>query len=142
MYLWFKMSYLTNEFYSSLSVLSVTVTSTLWPLFLSDDYSREKAVLALQCCLVITFEHEELPSCPLSPPNVPPDLLPGCLSFLILCLVILMSLSLWQPERFIELVTEFPVVLQPLSLLFIQQEAIDVGEQLVRRHRGDEALSV
>lgn len=53
-----------------------------------------------------------------------------------------MSLSLWQPERFIKLVTEVPEDLQPLSLHLIQQEAVDVGEQLVRRHRVDEALSV
>lgn len=53
-----------------------------------------------------------------------------------------MSLSLWQPERFIKLVTEVSVELQPLSFLFVQQEAINVGEQLVRRHRGNEALSV
>lgn len=32
--------------------------------------------------------------------------------------------------------------LQPLSLLFVQQEAIDVGEQLFRRQRGNEALSI
>ena len=53
-----------------------------------------------------------------------------------------MSLSLWQPERLIELIAEVSVELQPLSLLLVQQEAVDVGEQLVRRHRGDEALAV
>lgn len=113
-------------FYSGLSVFSVAVKSVFCPPCLSDDYSREKTVLALQCCVVITFEQEEVPSCPLFPPNVPLDLVSGCLSFLILCLVILMSISLWQPERFIKLVTKVPVELQSLSLLFIQQEAIDV----------------
>lgn len=126
-------------FYSSLSIFSVAAMSIFWPPCLSDDYLREKTVLALQCCSVITFEHEELP---LFPPDALLDLVSGCLSFLILCLVILMSLSLWQPERFIKLVTEVPVELQPLSLLFIQQEAIDVGEKLIGCHRGDEALSV
>lgn len=53
-----------------------------------------------------------------------------------------MSLSLWQPERFIRLVTEVSVELQPLSFFFVQQEAIDVREQLIRRHRGYKALSV
>lgn len=32
--------------------------------------------------------------------------------------------------------------LEPLSFLLIQQEAVDGGEQLIRRHRGNEALSV
>lgn len=43
---------------------------------------------------------------------------------------------------FIKLVTEVSVALQFLSFLFIQQEAVDVGEELIRRHWGDEALSV
>lgn len=45
-------------------------------------------------------------------------------------------------EVFIKLVTEVSVEFQPLSFLFIQQKAIDVGEKLIRRHRGNEALSV
>lgn len=60
-----------------------------------------------------------------------------------------LSLSLWQPELFIYLfvclvgfVTEVPVALQPLPLLLVQQEAVDVGEQLFGRHRHDEALAV
>lgn len=53
-----------------------------------------------------------------------------------------MSLSLWQLERFIKLITEVPVELQPLSFLFIQQEAIDVREQLIWRHRCNEAFSI
>lgn len=76
------------------------------------------------------------------PPYVPLDLVLGCLSFLILRLVMLMSSSLWQQERFIWLVAEVPVELQPLSLLFLQQEVVDVREQLARRHRVYEALPV
>lgn len=53
-----------------------------------------------------------------------------------------MSSSLWQPEGFIKLVTEVSVELEPLSFLFIQQKAVNIREQLVRRHWGDEALSV
>lgn len=48
-----------------------------------------------------------------------------------------------QPtSRFIRLVTEFSFELQLLSLLFIQHEAVDVGEQLLWGDRRDEALSV
>lgn len=91
---------------------------------------------------MITFEHENSLPVSFSPPNVPQDLVSWLIVLLHLVLVILMRLSLWQPERFIKLVTEVSVEFQPLSLLFIQQEAIDVGVQLIRRHRGDEALSV
>lgn len=53
-----------------------------------------------------------------------------------------MGLSLWQPQSFIKLVTEISVELQPLSFLLIQQEAVDVGEQFIWRHRGYETLPV
>lgn len=53
-----------------------------------------------------------------------------------------MHLSLWQPQSSIQLVTNVPVELEPLPLLFIQQEVVGVGEELLRRQRGDEALPV
>lgn len=53
-----------------------------------------------------------------------------------------MSLSPWQPEKFIKSAAEVPLELESPSLLFVQQEAIDVVEQLMGRLRGDEALSV
>lgn len=46
-------------------------------------------------------------------------------------LVILMSALLWQRQMFIKLVTEIAAELQFLSFLFVQQETVDVGEQLI-----------
>lgn len=82
------------------------------------------------------------PSCPLFSPNLSPG--PGFwLAVLLhLVLVILIDLSLWQPERLIKLVTEISFEFQLVSFLFIEQEAIDVGEQLIWCHRGNEALPV
>lgn len=53
-----------------------------------------------------------------------------------------MHLSSWQPWSSIQFVTKVSVELEPLPLLFIQQEVVDVGEELLRQQRGDEALPV
>lgn len=53
-----------------------------------------------------------------------------------------MSALLWQRQRFIKLVTEIAAELQFLPFLFVQQETVDVGEQLIWTHGGNEALSV
>lgn len=53
-----------------------------------------------------------------------------------------MCLSPWQPRRSIQLVAEVSVELEPLPLFFVQQDVVGVGEELLRRHRGDEALAV
>lgn len=73
---------------------------------------------ALLCRIVITLQHKELPSCKF----YPMVLFPAFSWFFAPDLVL---------ERFIKSVTEVSVELEPFSLLFIQQEAVDVGEQLV-----------
>lgn len=69
----------------------------------------------------------------------PPDLVSVCL---FICSILLLLMLPWRPERVIRLVTEIGVELQPLPFLLVQHEAVDVGEELVRRYRHDEALSV
>lgn len=114
------------------------LASTSFQLIIS--YIENSASTSVLCCNHIwTWE---LLSCPLFSPNVHLDLVSRLVVISHLVFAILMSLSLWQPEWFTKLVTEVSVELQPLSFFFIQEEAIDVGEQLFWCHRGDEALSV
>lgn len=87
----------------------------------------------------ITFETWEQPPRLFFSANVPQAVV-HCPS--LSCVGLLISLSWRRLERFCKFVTELPVFLQPLSFLFTQNEAVDVGEELVRGHRGDEAFPV
>lgn len=86
--------------------------------FLASTYLEP--VLTHQCCIMVTFEHKSL-----------------LMFFWTCCLnvysviVILISSSPWQLEHFFKLITEVLVEFQTLPFLFIQEETVDEGEQLI-----------
>lgn len=128
-------------------ILYVRLSNTFGPQHLFFWWlNSEQTALEPQCC-VTTFGTAIF----LSPTSLPKKTttttkcssgLGFWLFVLLHCVLVVMSLLLWQTQRFIKLFTEVSVELQPLPFLFIQQEAVDVGEQLIWAHGGDEALPV
>lgn len=86
--------------------------------------------MALQCRILITFEHDKLHSCPFFP------LLQFFWTYFHVCPSSSCVSNTDEYQRgnqsaFIKLITEVSVELEPLTFLFVQQEAIDVGEELI-----------
>lgn len=77
-----------------------------------------------------------------SRPHSSPDVLQDPVSDPLHLFLTLMWLSPWQPQRLIKSFAQVLVEFQLFPFFLAQQEAVDDGVELFRRHRADEALPV